>query len=229
MLLRSNLSRLILFCGVLAGYFVLPVYAAQPTATVVAQRLNMRSGPGTTYAIIGSAAKGAHFVIVGQYNNCSWLKIIDAKKQEGWLAGASQFVSLDTPCKQIPLAAPPTTTLPTTQPTAATVHPTPTVKPAPAGQPSPTPPAQPKSTLPADQGCYLFQNQLGAEVTVTITAKDRNWAITFKVPRAAEQVQCFAPGRYTFTLDAPPPWNSVNGEFTVNAGDHYYFPLRGRE
>ncbi|MFN8489815.1 MAG: SH3 domain-containing protein [Caldilineaceae bacterium] len=216
MFLRSGLARFILFCGLLAGLLALPAYAAQPTATVVAPKLNVRSGPGTNYAIIGSAAKGTHFTIVGQASNCSWLKVVDAKKQEGWLAGASQYVSVDTPCNQLPAAAPPPNTPPASQPTA-----TPAAK--------PTPKAQPTSALPVNQGCYLFQNQLGAEVTVTITGQNGKWTITFKVPRDMEQVQCFAPGRYTFTLDAPPPWNSVNGEFTVKAGDHYYFPLRGRK
>ena len=97
MYLRSLLSRFILFCGLLASLLALPAYAAQPTATVVARTLNVRSGPGTNYAVIGSAAKGTRFGIIGQFNNCSWLKVVDAKKHEGWLVGTRQYVSIDTP------------------------------------------------------------------------------------------------------------------------------------
>jgi len=44
-----------------------------------------------------------------------------------------------------------------------------------------------------------------------------------------ENLYCLDPGRYTYTLDAPPPWGSTNGEMVVNAGDRYLFPIRGRE
>ena len=209
MYLQSSLSRFILFCGLLASFLAFPAFAAQPTATVVARTLNVRSGPGTNYAVIGSAAKGARFTVVGQFNNCSWLKVVDPKKQEGWVAGTSQYVNIDTPCKQLPVATPPNN--------------------PPAAQPTATPTAQPAPTKPANLGCYLFQNQLGAEVTVTFTAQNGSGSRTFKLPHNTEQVQCFAPGRYSYTLDAPPPWDSTNGELTVHAGDRHYFPIRPRK
>jgi len=217
MYLRSALSRFILYCGLLTSLIAFPAYAAPPTATVVARTLNVRSGPGTNYVVISAAAKGTRFAIVGQFNNCSWLRVVDAKKQEGWVAGTSQYVSIDTPCKQLSVAPPPNNP-PAAQPTAT-----------PSGQPKATPTAQPAPAQPANLGCYLFQNQLGSEVTVTFTAQDGNWTQTFKLQHNTEQVQCFAPGHYRYTLDAPPPWDSVNGELTVHAGDHYYFPIRPRK
>ena len=77
----------------------------------------------------------------------------------------------------------------------------------------------------ASLGCYLFQNQLGAEITVTFTAQGRDWNNTFKLGVDAEREECFEPGAYTYTLDAPPPWGSTNGEMEVAAGDNFYFPI----
>jgi serine protease Do len=79
----------------------------------------------------------------------------------------------------------------------------------------------------ATQGCYLVQNQLGAEVTVTITRLDTNKGETFKLAGGAEVEKCLDPGSYTYTLDAPPPWNSVNGELNVQAGDAFLWPIQG--
>jgi hypothetical protein len=38
-------------------------------------------------------------------------------------------------------------------------------------------------------------------------------------------VMCLGPGRYTYTIDAPPPWASVNDYLDVVAGQHYRFPV----
>lgn len=118
-------------------------------------------------------------------------------------------------------AVPPTATRKPTPkpPTDTAVPPTATRKPATA---TPTePPAQPPS-----QGCYLFQNLMRADVTVTLTAQDWVWNDTFIVRSGEERVYCLDPGRYTYTLDAPPPWGSTNGELVVNAGDRFLFPIR---
>ena len=82
-------------------------------------------------------------------------------------------------------------------------------------------------TSSSNQGRYLFQNQLGAEVTITLTRTDTGKGTTFKVAGGAESEKCFDPGRYTYTMDAPPPWNSINGELTVQAGDAFLWPIAG--
>ncbi|MEZ4611364.1 MAG: hypothetical protein R2838_14200 [Caldilineaceae bacterium] len=53
--------------------------------------------------------------------------------------------------------------------------------------------------LPADQGCYLFQNFVGPELNVTVTAKDWAFSDNFRVPEGGEMPYCFAPGRYAVT------------------------------
>jgi hypothetical protein len=108
-------------------------------------------------------------------------------------------------------------------PTATPKPPTATSPPRPTATPT-EPPAQPPS-----QGCYLFQNFLDAAVTVTLTAQEWAWNDTFTLQAGEERAYCLDPGRYTYTIDAPPPWGSTNGELLVNAGDRYLFPIRGRE
>ena len=66
-------------------------------------------------------------------------------------------------------------------------------------------------------------------MTVTLTAQDWVWNDTFTLQPGEERPYCLDPGRYTFTLDAPPPWGSTNGELVVNAGDRFLFPIRERE
>jgi hypothetical protein len=123
-----------------------------------------------------------------------------------------------------PTPVPPTDT--SIPPTNTPVPPTPTSKPKPVPTATQPPPPSPP---PASQGCYLFQNFLGADVTVTLTAQDWEWSDSFTLSPNEEEFYCLDPGRYTFTLDAPPPWGSTNGELIVQAGDLYSFPIQGRE
>lgn len=176
------------------------------SASVLVNALNVRTGPGINYGRIGTVRQGATVEIVGQYNNCSWLQINMADGQSGWISGSTQYVSFDVDCEDIPAS-------------------TDVVRPAETGQAAA--PTIPRTN--STQGCYLFQNQLGPEVTVTVTGKENGFANTFKIAGGAEQEQCFSPGKYTYTLDAPPPWGSTNGELEVNAGDRFFFPIQAGE
>ena len=115
---------------------------------------------------------------------------------------------------------------PTPPPTATTQpQPTATPRPQPTATPRPQPTATKPPSLPAGQGCYLFENGIPAELTVTFTAQDRQWSDSFKIPAGGTKEYCLDPGRYTFTIDAPPPWSSTNGELVVNAGDRFRWPI----
>jgi len=62
-------------------------------------------------------------------------------------------------------------------------------------------------------------------LNITFTRPRDGWNTTFKVAEDAAVEKCFDPGDYTYTLDAPPPWGSSNGELTISAGDNYSFPI----
>jgi hypothetical protein len=108
-------------------------------------------------------------------------------------------------------------------------EPTDTPKPKPSKTPKPKPTdTQPPPPPPdANQGCYLFENYIDAELNVTFTSKDRPWSDSFKIPPMGTKEYCLDPGTYTYTIDAPPPWGSTNGEIVVHAGDRYRWPIRG--
>lgn len=182
---------------------------SNPSAVVVVERLNVRSGPGTNFNRVGAVTQGEALIVKGQVNNCSWLKITTPAGVEGWVSGSSQYVTLDARCTDIPEVSAPA---------------------APSGGSSSgstggSSSGGQASSGNANQGCYLFQNQVGPELTITFTNKDSGKSETFKVPGNGEVQKCFAPGRYTYTLDAPPPWGSTNGELTVEAGDAFLFPI----
>lgn len=176
----------------------------EPIAVVLVNALNVRGGPGTNYSRIGGVGHNDRLRITGAQNNCSWLQVRIPDGTLGWVSGRPQYVRFTVPCGQIPTAP---------------VPPAPSTPQAPA--------AGTNAATNSTQGCYLFQNHLNAELTVTFTSQDRDWNQTFKVGAKDERAQCFEPGHYTYTLDAPPPWGSTNGELDVNAGDRYNFPISG--
>lgn len=182
---------------------------SNPTATVAVDRLNVRSGPGTNFNRVGAVELGDALIVTGQVNNCGWLQIVTPDELAGWVSGSSQYVTLEARCADIPEVEAPS---------------------APAGggtgssQGGSSSGGQ-ASSGNASQGCYLFQNGIGTELTITFTNRSTGKGETFKVAAKGEVEKCFAPGRYTYTLDAPPPWGSTNGEMTVEAGDAFLFPI----
>lgn len=100
-----------------------PTSLPQPIAVVGGGPLNLRAGPGTTYAVIGQAAAGARLPVTGRSADGQWLRVCVAKSaasggicsaatgQEGWLLtrlltvqGALTAVAVITPSAPPPSA-----------------------------------------------------------------------------------------------------------------------------
>jgi uncharacterized protein YgiM (DUF1202 family) len=81
-----------------------PATQTAPTATVLVDRLNVRSGPGTTYKVVGGADSGTQLTVVGQTGQCAWLKVAKGGKELGWVSGNKAYVKLSTSCTKIPAA-----------------------------------------------------------------------------------------------------------------------------
>ena len=70
-----------------------PPPAATPTATpepaleVESDQVNVRSGPGTGFGIVGTVNTGERFVIKGRNEDKSWWLICCVNGQEGWIYG----------------------------------------------------------------------------------------------------------------------------------------------
>lgn len=115
--------------------------AAQATAS---QGMNVRSGPGTNYQIIGAAQAGDRFVIKGKDPTGAWWQV-DYNGRDGWLFGQlvnAQNTGAVAVAQNIPAPPPPTAT-PIPQPT------------QPPAQPTQPPEAQPTQP-PAPSNNYKF-------------------------------------------------------------------------
>ena len=183
-------------------------------AVVKTEKLNVRSGPGTNYSRVHQVDKDTALTVLGQVDGCAWLQIVTPTGVEGWVSGRAEFVTLDQRCTDIPAAD-----APTAPPAEASGGGDSASGGAGSG-------ASGGASTNATQGCYTFQNQLGAELTITFTDADGK-GTTFKLNPSQELEKCFAPGKYTYTLDAPPPWGTTNDMLTVEAGDKYLFPITG--
>ena len=77
---------------------------AQPQATIVADALNVRGGPGTAYAIVGQAKAGQTYPITGKSADDKWL-VVDLGGKQGWVLG--QYVKIDGALDGVPIAKAP--------------------------------------------------------------------------------------------------------------------------
>ena len=122
-------------------------------------------------------------------------------------------------------ATPPAPVLPT-----STIKPTAKPTAEPTAKPKPKPTATPQKAspgLPADKGCFLFENQMDAEANVTFTAKDWQWSDVVFIAPGESKPYCLDPGRYAATVDVPPPWTGYNVDLEVKAGEHFTWPIYG--
>jgi hypothetical protein len=62
--------------------------------------LNLRSGPGTTFAIVAKAEKGAQFEVLSKAPGDNWARVKKASGQTGWVT--LDFLQLDGALEDIP-------------------------------------------------------------------------------------------------------------------------------
>lgn len=85
----------------------LPESNGQPTAQVIvtAARLNIRSGPGASFAVIGKALSDEVFVVQGRNMDGSWVQLAvpDLADKTGWVA--APYVVVSDPIANLPVTA----------------------------------------------------------------------------------------------------------------------------
>lgn len=169
-------------------------------AVVNVPTLNVRQGPGVGYSIIGTLNRNARVVALGRANaSCSWILIELPGGEKGWISGNAQFVTLEGDCARLSQEDE-------------------------ALQPGDGTGRRSGATA---QGCIFFENHFGSEANITLSRPSDGWNKTWKIGGKAKHTECMPAGRYTYTVDVPPPWGSINGEFVMGAGERHNFPIYG--
>ncbi|WP_423226629.1 SH3 domain-containing protein [Candidatus Amarolinea aalborgensis] len=96
--------------------------ASDKPVVIVSQEANVRSGPGTTYGVLGKATAGQRFEIVGRNTDSSWWQVLYIGKK-GWVAAS--IVKTAGPTNQVAVA----TDIPKPPPPPATAIPLPKTRP----------------------------------------------------------------------------------------------------
>jgi hypothetical protein len=81
-----------------------------PQVEVLADSINLRSGPGSSYPVIGLANSGERYPVVGQAADCAWLQVAQGGDDVAWLTGAPVYTRLNVPCSRVPAAQAPMVT-----------------------------------------------------------------------------------------------------------------------
>jgi uncharacterized protein YraI len=84
-----------------------PVADGRPTARVAmtGSRLNIRSGPGVEYPIVGKALPNERFVALGRNGAITWVQIEVAEAPDGYGWVSADFVELDQPVVNLPISS----------------------------------------------------------------------------------------------------------------------------
>ena len=83
-----------------------------PVISVLAPNLNVRSGPGTNYPVIGSLKTDEVVSIVGRNTDSSWW-VIQSGALRGWVINTTVYVQVSGDTSKIPLVAAPPSPIPT--------------------------------------------------------------------------------------------------------------------
>lgn len=102
-----------------------PTNTPQPTptldgvyGTVVSQVLNVRTGPGTNYDVLGQLRQGETIRLIGANLDFSWA-VISFRNTQGWISTAGNLLEIAGDVRSLPFVTPPPTPTPGPTSTAA--------------------------------------------------------------------------------------------------------------
>ncbi len=168
---------------------------AKPEAIVKSATLNLRSGPGQNYAVIGQVAQGDTLYPIGRWGACEWLVVAGiGRKDFPWVAGGAQYVSLNVPCEAIPLqkVAPPTET--------------------------PRPPTGLLSKAPSNgRGELLIKNGTDKDgVVILVDMNDTPLQAAYIRAADSFRMTQIGEGSYRLYFSKGEAWDAASKRFTVN-------------
>lgn len=102
--LGITLAVVLLF-SLFAPMALRPVAAQTTTATaiVTAPKLNVRSGPGAGYDVVGVVSNGEVLTLLGRDSTGGWVKVTTAAGLSGWVT--TLYISSSTPISSLPTLA----------------------------------------------------------------------------------------------------------------------------
>jgi len=115
-----------------------PTPVPVPRVTVLIDSVNVRSSASVRSSVLGGAQLGERYEVLGQLDECAWLKIRVDGQQLGWISGNKAYTSIDQPCSTLV-----------------------EIEPTPAATPTATP-------RPVASGCATVNNELGFAVEIDI-------------------------------------------------------------
>jgi uncharacterized protein YraI len=142
--------------------------AITASVTVTDARLNIRSGPGTDFAVLGKAEAGSVFEVSGRNAEATWIELVTPDLGDGFGWVSADFVSLSHPILSIPVSQRVNQATPTSAPTSV---PTPMAASGATPDPAPVPAAaaaSSNSSAPAAglSGRLVIQSSGGGTIYV---------------------------------------------------------------
>lgn len=101
-----------------------PIPTSIPEAIVVANELNLRFGPGTTYDRVGLLHQGDILDIQGRISDNSWIQVVPVRGILGWVVAEPNLVQINMDLNTVPIVPFPPTQIPlvTSTPTFSVIY-----------------------------------------------------------------------------------------------------------
>lgn len=223
----------------LATFIFVPIQFAQAqdsvvgpvvdmTAEVVVSALNLREGPGVSYARATVVHAGDVLAVEGATTACSWLSVTAPSGETGWVSGDSRFVTLSVPCADVPVLPAMAASTPTPAPEAAPTEAAPGEAAPTEPAPAEAAPAEATKEIPEGKGCLDIGAYIGPDLRVSGSLHDSNPNEIFDVTVKDGTVTrvCLTPGRWGVTFSPiSNRWRGFNEDIKVEAGELIDMPF----
>ena len=193
---------------------IVPTVVSDPQAIVQSTTLNLRSGPGQNYPILGKVASGDKLYPVARTTNCQWLQAgVLGRSELVWVAAEPQFIALNVPCETLRVVD----ELPPTPVPAPTALPAPTAVPVPIAAPRPATDLLSRSSSGGGPGELLIKNGTDSDGIVILVdaAGSPVQAAYIRVGESYRMTQ-IADGSYRLYFSKGEGWNAARKEFARN-------------
>ena len=106
----AKIGVLLLLVALMIGMLPAAAFAQSsdgPQVTSLVRALNVRSGPGLNYSVIGTLRQDQSLPITGQNAAGSWWQVKLADGRQGWVTGQTSLVSVEGDTSKVPQVAAP--------------------------------------------------------------------------------------------------------------------------